>query len=169
MRKTLPWRVVFAALACVSAATVHAATAQQTFGVRLIVQESCTIGAAPTDVDFGTVTRQAGAVTTDGTAGSLSINCTSGTPYVIALNGGLNANGTSRRMAHATLTNTYAPYELYKEAARTNLWGNGTTFGTTVSGVGTGAAVPLSVYGRMNSRDFPAGTYNDTVTATITY
>jgi len=143
----------------------NAATATQNFGVKLVVQESCAIGTTPTDVDFGTRTRQTAAINTDAT-GSLSVNCSSGTPYTIALNGGLNANGTSRRMLAGA---NYASYVLYQDSGYATPWGDGTTFGTTVSGTGTGSAVATSVYGRLTSLNFPAGTYSDTVTATVTY
>jgi spore coat protein U-like protein len=60
------------------------------------------------------------------------------------------------------------PYELYQVAGGTTFWGN--TPGTdTVAGTGTGSAVPLSVHGKLTSTNFPAGTYEDTVTATVTY
>ena len=149
-----------------AAITGHAATATQSFGVKLVVQESCTIGASPTDVDFGTVTRATAAVNTDA-AGALSVNCSAGTPWSIALNSGLNADTTSRRMIFGT-TN-FAPYQLFQDSARATLWGNGTTFGSALAGTGTGAAVNVPVYGRLTSLNFPAGTYSDTVTATITY
>ncbi|NML42962.1 spore coat protein U domain-containing protein [Ramlibacter sp. G-1-2-2] len=156
-----------ALLAAASGAMVgtYAATATQTFGVKLVVQESCSIGTTPTDVDFGTHTRQTTAVNTDA-AGSLSINCSSGTPYTIALNGGLNATASTRQMLSGA---NVAAYVLYQDSARATPWGNGTTFGTTVSGTGTGAAVATPVYGRLTSLNFPAGTYSDTVTATVTY
>jgi spore coat protein U-like protein len=146
-------------------AAAHAQTATQTFGVRLVVQENCTIGATPTDVDFGTQTRTTAAGNTD-TSGSLSVNCSAGTPYTIALNGGLNADGTSRGMLAGA---NRAPYQLHQDAARTTLWGDGTTFGTVLGGTGTGAAQTVTIYGRLTSLNFPAGTYADTVTATVTY
>jgi spore coat protein U-like protein len=62
----------------------------------------------------------------------------------------------------------FVPYGLFRDAGRTLAWG--TTIGTnTLSGVGTGAAVSTPVYGRVTSRNAPAGTYTDTITATITY
>lgn len=155
-------------------AGAQAATATSTFLVKLVITESCTISTpAATDVDFASQTRATTAVSVTAT-GTLNVNCSAGTPYTVGLNGGLNSVGTvgtpatgDRRMKHSTSTNL-VPYELYQNSAATTYWGN--TAGTnTVAGTGTGAAVPLSVYGKLTSVNFPAGTYQDTVTATITY
>jgi spore coat protein U-like protein len=163
-----------AAVAAMGAA--QAATDTTTFKVKLTVTESCLIGATlPTDVSFANQARTAAALTLDA-AGQLNVNCTVGTAYNIGLNGGLNATipaGTAapvagnRRMRLGATTN-YVPYELYSNAARTTFWGN--TIGTsTLTGTGTGASVAVPVYGRVTSANVPAGAYEDTVTATVTY
>jgi spore coat protein U-like protein len=159
-------KLVALAALCGFIAAAQSATVAQSFGVKLVVQESCTISSTTTDVDFGTKTRQTAAINTDAT-GSFSVTCTSGTPYTIALNGGLHPNGTtSRRMISGA---NYAAYGLYTSSTYATQWGDGTTFGSVIGGTGTGAAVATPVYGRMTSLNFPAGTYNDTVTATVTY
>ena len=163
-----------AAVAAMGAA--QAATDTTTFKVKLTVTESCLTGATlPTDVSFANQARTAAALTLDA-AGQLNVNCTVGTAYNIGLNGGLNATipaGTAapvagnRRMRLGATTN-YVPYELYSNAARTTFWGN--TIGTsTLTGTGTGASVAVPVYGRVTSANVPAGAYEDTVTATVTY
>ena len=165
-----------AAVAAMGAAQAQAATDTTTFKVKLTVTESCLIGATlPTDVSFANQARTAAALTLDA-AGQLNVNCTVGTAYNIGLNGGLNATipaGTAapvlgnRRMRLGATTN-YVPYELYSNAARTTFWGN--TIGTsTLTGTGTGASVAVPVYGRVTSANVPAGAYEDTVTATVTY
>lgn len=151
----------------------QAATDSTTFKVKLTVTESCFISAtAPTDVDFGTQARTASAVTLDA-AGALNVNCTSGTPYTIGLNGGVNTTGTvaapvagDRRMRRGATTD-YLAYELYQNTGRTTFWGN--TTGSWLAGTGTGASVSVPVYGRAVSTNNTAGAYEDTVTATITY
>ena len=59
----------------------------------------------------------------------------------------------------------YVPYELYRNSARTQVWGQ--TIGTdTASGTGT---TTYQVYGRVPSLAYPAGNYSDTVLVTVDY
>ena len=60
-------------------------------------------------------------------------------------------------------------YTLYRDAARTQLWG--TTIGTdTVAGTGAGADQTLTIYARTPTQTVPPpGVYTDAVTITITY
>lgn len=154
-------------------AGAHAATATSTFKVTLTITESCTISTpTPTDVAFGSQTRATAAVNLNVT-GTLNVNCSAGTTYNIGLNGGSNSTGTAgspaagERRMKLTTGSTLVPYELY-QAVGTTFWGN--TVGTnTVSGTGTGSATSLSVHGKLTSTNFAAGSYEDTVTATITY
>lgn len=134
-----------------------------TFNVTITIVESCDIhtGAA-TNVAFGSQTRSAG---TADAAGTLQVNCSLNTAYNIALNNGSNFAAGTRRMANGGV---FVPYGLFKDAGRSTAWGN--TVGTnTLAGSGTGSAVAVPVYGRATSLNAPAGTYTDTVTATITY
>lgn len=152
----------------------HAATDTTTFKVKLVITESCTISTpAATDVDFGSQVRATTAVNLNVT-GTLNVNCSAGTSYTIGLNGGINTTGTigtptagQRRMKLSSGA-TLVPYELYQTSGGTTFWGN-TTGTNTVAGTGTGASVALSVHGKLTSVNFPAGSYEDTVTATITY
>ena len=62
-------------------------------------------------------------------------------------------------------------YQLYRDSNTppTTLWGDGTT-GAVYTGSGTGSAQTIPVYGQVPSQVTPtAGTYKDTVTATITF
>jgi outer membrane usher protein len=63
-------------------------------------------------------------------------------------------------------------YGLYRDAARTRPWGDG-SFGTsTVTSTGGGVNVVRThtVYGRLPAQGVPPpGSYSDTVTVTITY
>jgi spore coat protein U-like protein len=63
----------------------------------------------------------------------------------------------------------YITYELYRNSARTQRWGN--TLNTdTVTGTGNGNIQNLSVYGRVPAQTTPnAGTYTDVVVVTVTY
>lgn len=58
-------------------------------------------------------------------------------------------------------------YQLYTDASRTKVWGS--TGGTdTLAGTGDGPAQSIPVYGRLESANVKAGSYTDTITATIT-
>lgn len=175
MQRNIMRRLARAALAAslAVAAAGHAATDSTTFKVKIVITESCSISTtAPSDVVFGTVARTSTTSNYDA-AGALNVNCSAGTPYAIGLTGGANSTGTpaapaagDRRMKHATAS-VYVPYDLYQNSTRTTFWGNGTA--NSLSGTGTGASVAVPVYGRLTNVNFAAGSYEDTVTATITY
>ncbi|MBX9401135.1 spore coat U domain-containing protein [Lysobacter sp. BMK333-48F3] len=156
----------FALLA--AAAPALAADDSTTFDVTITITSSCTISAtAPTDVNFGSV---ASTATNVDAQGQLVVTCTPGTAYTIALDNGQNGSDVnSRKMSDGT---TEVPYQLYRAGARGSgdVWGSTTGVGGNVlAGSGTGAAQNLPVYGRTPSANFPAATYSDVVTATITY
>ncbi|KAF1708551.1 hypothetical protein CSC70_12970 [Pseudoxanthomonas kalamensis DSM 18571] len=156
--------IATALIAAGVAGSAHAATDTATFQVQIVITESCDISTvAPTDIDFGTHTRSTGAPA-DAT-GTITVNCSNGTPYQIGLDNGQNALATQRRMANGGI---FVPYNLYSDNGRTVLWGN--TLNTdTVSGTGTAADQAYTVYGRVPSTNYPTGTYLDTVTATVIY
>src|SRR5690606_41443802 len=91
-----------------------------------------------------------------------------GTSSPVSLEEGSNAGGggiAARNMAGGV---NLVAYQLYSDAGLTQVWGE--TIGTdTVAGTGTGAVQALSVYGEVPSANSPAGTYTDTITATITF
>jgi spore coat protein U-like protein len=148
-----------------------------TFNVKIIILKACTItAAAATDVDFGSVASTATANTD--AQGSVTANCTPLTPYNIALNAGVNAGTandvTTRRMKNidaAVLTNNFVAYQLYRDGGRTQVWGS-TTGTNTLAGTGSGLNQAYPVYGRVanpSANNAAAGSYLDTVMATITY
>lgn len=136
------------------------------FNVKIVIQTACDVAAsAPTDVNFGTV---ASTATNIDNAGTLRVRCTPGSAYNIALNNGQNGSTVNdRKMAKGT---DLVPYQLYRASARGvgDVWG--ATVGTnTYAGSGNGAVQDVTVYGRVPSANFPAGSYNDVVMATIIY
>jgi spore coat protein U-like protein len=150
--------------------TALAATDTVQFQVRLVITESCDIQTvAATDMDFLTHARsEHGPVDAEG---SLVVNCSAGTPYTIGLDAGANsttatASADNRRMISDN--GDFLPYGLYRDAGRTLFWGD-VIGADTLAGTGSGSAESIPVYGRVLSINAPAGTYADTVTATITY
>lgn len=161
-------RILAALVATLMAGTAFAATDTTTFNVKIVITSSCDIHTvAATNVDFGS---QPSTATNIDNQGALNLSCTPGTAYTVALDNGQNGTDVnSRKMANGT---DLVPYQLYRVAARGagDVWGSTTGAGGNVlAGSGTGSTVSIPVYGRVPSANFPAGTYNDIVTATVTY
>lgn len=149
----------------------NAQTATDTLAVDATVSASCTIGT--TTVAFGDYDPVNTNSTTDlDNTGEVSVTCTSGSSATITLGAGANAGGSStdaapeRRLTDAT---DFLTYSLFSDSERTTEWGN--TELTGVASSGTGNAVAHTVYGRIDQGQSTvgAGTYSDTVTATVTF
>jgi|HubBroStandDraft_5_1064220.scaffolds.fasta_scaffold42456_3 spore coat protein U-like protein len=129
---------------------------------------SCT--ATATNVAFGTYTPlQAGVLASTGT---ITISCTGVTgrnTVTIDLSQGASGLYTTRNLkAGATTLN----YNLYQDAANTEIWGNGTGGSTEASATIRKAAptAVLTVYGSVLARQDPSpGTYGDTITVSVNY
>lgn len=166
--------VVYAAymLSLCAAATAQAGTATANLTVQITITASCTINAATLDFGSNPGTNLV-ASNVDGST-TVSVTCTSGSPYSIGMDNGTNVSGSQRRMkSGANLLN----YNLYVDSGRTNAWTTAASNSTCTSanscflGTGNGSAQSVSIYGRVPSVGTapPAGTYTDTVTMTITY
>jgi len=160
------WELAFACAAIAFAAiqSAHAATDSDTMAVTATVVASCNVDAS--DLLFGNYDPVAASPLDVGT--SIDVTCTNGTAYTVALDEGLGAGATiaSRRMTAGADTLVYS---LYRNAGRTNVWGE-TAGVDTVAGTGTGAAQDIDVYGRVTANQTaPAGAFSDTVTVTVTY
>jgi spore coat protein U-like protein len=143
---------------------VLATTTTTTFQSQIVIQAQCVIVSAST-LNFGT--QGVLSANVDQTS-TIQVQCTNTTPYNIGLNAGTGAGATVavRKMTSGGAT---VNYSLYTDAGRSTVWGN--TVGTdTVSATGNGAAQSTTVFGRVPVQTTPtAGTYNDTVTVTVTY
>lgn len=152
------------ALLGVSSLSMAQTTATDDMTVTALVENSCVITAA--DLDFGTVNVLSGA---DVDASSdISVTCTQDAAYEVGLNGGDELDVANRAMGDgATGSLNYA---LYSDTGRTTNWGE-TTAVDVVGGTGNGAAQTLTIYGRVpqGQSTVVAGTYTDTITATVTY
>lgn len=102
-------------------------------------------------------------VSLDG-AGSVSVSCDAPAAYSIAISSG-NGSYAARWMASGT---HQLAYNLYREASRSTIWGDGTGGSTVVTGSDTGAT--HTVYGRIPSRqNVHAGSYSDSIVVVVTY
>ena len=142
------------------------------FEVLIAIQATCTVVAAD-DIDFGTQFSTPGQI--DQT-GNINVWCTRGTEFQLGLDGGT----TNRDVKNRGMTNlptggdaaVKIPYTLSYDSFGGANWGNssGTWFIGTGAGLGDGDVVRVPVYARATlSGQEPAGTYSDTVTATLTY
>jgi spore coat protein U-like protein len=130
-------------------------------GVSGVVAATCTI--TTSSVSFGPYSgSQLDSV------GQVIPQCLQGVNWTLSLGPGTapGATTSSRRMMSGV---NELPYALYRDAARTENWGN--ALGTdTVSGAGTGLAQSIPVYGRIPAgANMVVGTYTDVVLATVTF
>jgi len=127
---------------------------------------SCTISA--TSVNFGNYNVFAGAAL-DST-GTISYRCNAAAANItIALSRGTSSTYTPRTMA---LSGEIMNYNLYTNAARTTIWGDGTG-GTAVHFQGNppnNSNVNVTIFGRIPAgQDVRAGSFTDTISATINF
>jgi spore coat protein U-like protein len=146
-----------ALLACLAGIpTAYAATTTTTFTVTATVPSVCSVSA--TNLSFGTYAN----AQIDATS-IVSVTCTSGGGYTVALDNGTNYSVPNRRMTNGSAS---LNYELYSDSGRSVIW-NSTN---TVAGTGSGSAQDLTVYGRLTAtQGLIAGFYTDTITVTVTY
>lgn len=161
--------------ACLLAAVLgtsgaHAGTATGTFQVTGTVVSSCNVSGSL--LNFGAaIDPLSSAVPIDATS-TLTVQCTNTTPYSVALDAGTNAGSASSFATRAMKNGAHTlGYQLYLNAGRSSVWGDGTGGSAPANGTGTGSSQTLTIYGRLptlGSTVVP-GTYTDTVTVTITY
>jgi spore coat protein U-like protein len=144
-----------------------AATATANLNVSASVSAVCTINTAP--VAFGAYDPVvANAAANLNGSGTVTVACTKGASATIDLGNGGNLSGGSRRMGSGS---DFLNYALYKDAARTQVWGTGLAGGTTLTyNSATKAATAITVYGTVpQNQDVTVGAYSDVVLATINY
>jgi spore coat protein U-like protein len=163
MRISLAFGCTVAAL-FLATPSAMAATATGSFNSQIIITAQCKVQSAST-LNFGSPGVLDAAVNA---TSSVSVQCTNGQGYTISLDGG---NGTSGTTTTRTMENgsEFVNYAMFKDAARTQNWGNaGGEIMTALTG--NGAAQSYTVYGQVPVQTTPtAGTYTDTVTVTVTY
>jgi spore coat protein U domain-containing protein, fimbrial subunit CupE1/2/3/6 len=136
------------------------------------VLESCAISA--TSVAFGSYDPLSAAPAD--VAGTVSMTCTvtlvaAGASWNIRLSVGGSGSYAPRRMASG---GNFLNYNLYTNAGRTTVWGDGTGGTSYISGSQTlligNTAFNYPVYGRIPvAQDRPSGSYTDTIIVTLNY
>jgi spore coat protein U-like protein len=134
--------------------------------VPVAARAQCTVTA--TAVSFGTYLPFSG--TPADSTGSVTVGCRLFGPYTVSLNAGLHASGSfsNRRMSSGP---GFMSYQLYTNATRTTVWGDGTGGTSVVSAFCSRVCnTNYSVYGRIPARQVVnPGTYTDTILVTVTF
>lgn len=141
---------------------VSAKTLTNTMVARLDVESACRLITSP--LSFGAaniISAQIDATTT------IRLQCGPQVAYTVGIDNGQNYNG-QRRMSRGGGLFAYVPYEIYRNAGRTQIWGsaapNLVTGTTPVNG-----QVTLTMYGRVPASIVLPAEYTDTVTVTVNF
>jgi spore coat protein U-like protein len=103
----------------------------------------------------------------DGT-GRVTVACTKGAAPSIGLGTGSSASGSARRLSDGG--SNYLSYELFQDSGRSVTWTNSGSGLLTPVAATSKAARDFTVYGRIaGNQDVPAGSYTDSVVATVNF
>jgi len=148
------------------ASPAFASTTSSTLNVDATVTANCTLSTSA--ISFGTVNPISGS-NVDATGG-ISVTCTNGTSWTASagVGSGSGASFAARRMSSGGNT---LNYNIFTDAGRTTVWGDGTGSTATLGNSGTGTAQNVTLYGRVASGQTAVtpGSYSDTVAVTVTY
>src|SRR5471030_596629 len=177
-KNSLLLAILAAATLTLTAGAQAAGTLTGQIGVQLIISTGCTVGNGSTTggtnqwgtLNFGNyadLTSIINGSVTGANGSAVTITCSTGLTPTLSLNGGLAATGAVRAM---TSSGNKISYRLFSDAAHTTEISINTpvtlTTGTT--------AQNIPIYGRVlpgdqTSTTPAAGTYNDTVVATLSW
>lgn len=165
------WSVGLAAtlmlLVAASSRSHASGSASANLGVSASVANNCTISTSP--LAFGSYDPVvANASTNLDATGTVTVACTKGATATIGLGLGSNAAGNTRRMTDGS--SNFLSYEVYQDSSRATVWGNSGADLLSPSAAPSKNTRDFTVYGRVPSnQDVPAGSYTDTVTATVNF
>lgn len=151
-----------------AAFSIQAANDNATFQVRAQVQAVCLIDSAA-DLDFGLIA--AGADVS--TSGDIVWRCTNGTAGTLSLDGGTTSADITARNMSGLVATTNLNYQLFTDAAFTQVFGDGTNGNTSgAPGLGMTNVITTTVHGQILDASIAAADpdlYSDTVTVTLTF
>lgn len=127
--------------------------------------QSCTVSTIA--VNFGSYIIS-DAAPSDAT-GNVDVTCDPGIPYTVKLDAGQNSGGgfNPRKMQLSDGVDTLN-YNLYRDSAKTEVWGDGTGNTYVQTRVGSGGTAHLTVYGSVPAgQNVRAGLYTDAVTVIL--
>jgi len=138
------------------------------FQAKVNIVPACALISVPAIMDFGTSSTPGAVVDI---AAGLSMRCSQGVGYTIGLDQGNTFLGGQRnmRLIGGSIMHT-VPYNLYRNAARTQLWRDNPT-ADVVQGTGSGQNQTYTIYGRATVPDpIPTvGQFQDTVVIKLYY
>lgn len=144
-------------------ASMTAQTVRFPFVITATVINNCNISTTP--LSFGSSTLLNTAVTSTAT---ISVQCTNGDAYEVALDGGTTTGSVSARQMVGANQGAKVSYQLYTDSAYGTPWGDGTSSTSMATGTGSGAAQSLTVYGKVPVQTVPVpDSYSDTIKATV--
>lgn len=164
LKPSLAARALICAGLAVAPRVADPATVTTTFNVSTDVVTACNVSATP--LAFGSYTASAASNSTS----IITVACSNTVPYNVGLDAGTSTGATvTTRAMTGPAGSLPLDYSLFQDSARTVNWGN--TVGTdTVAGTGNGSGQTLTVYGQVPAgQGNRPGTYNDTITVTLTY
>jgi spore coat protein U-like protein len=158
--------VIAAVTLSLSSSAAFSQTATGTMGVTMTVAAECTLATDP--IAFGPQGLIATAVNI---TGNITVQCTAGAPYQIALNAGTGVGATiATRLMTGTAHGQLASYTIHQGTAAGVVWGITPGTDTLDSAAATGNAEVLPFVAVLNAaQSVQADDYTDTVTATISY
>lgn len=164
MQKGITRLILAAALMCGSA-SAWAGSTMTFLQVSVTVVPNCRVSV--TDLAFGNYDPLLANIEQplDGSA-QLQMVCTKNSQATVMFDAGRNGVASSRVM---TMGTERVSYDLFRDSARTQRWGDGTD---AIHVVGTGNPNPLqfTVFGRVPpGQEVGAGSYSDIVTATVDF
>lgn len=127
-------------------------------------EAACTV--STTGVAFGTY--DVFATSADDANGSIRVRCDTASTVTVQIGRGSAPTFAPRAMRQGPLV---LNYNLYRNSARTTVWGDGTAgTSTLVLSVNANQTRTQTVFGRVPAlQDVPAGGYTDTVVVTIIF
>jgi spore coat protein U-like protein len=145
-----------------AARAARALAAASLLGAWAAPAAAATCDVSPQGVNFGGYDPLA-AAPTDG-VGTIAISCDSPVSFTVSLSSGAGSYGERRMIGGVT----ELAYNLYVDASRLVVWGDGNGGSSTYST--SSDSVDIPVYGRIPARqNIPAAAYADTIVVTITY
>lgn len=143
----------------------NAGSSNDTFTVSATVVDTCTISAA--DMAFGNYDPLS--VTPTAGTSDLTVSCTLLAPYTIELDAGTGTGATTTQRYMEDGSSNQLEYSIFQDVTHLLNWGLEVET-TEVSGVGTGLPVATTMFGQIvANQQVPAGSYSDTVTATLNF
>ena len=155
--------VLFGAILSTAPSAASAKTLTNTLDARLRVDTSCRLFTEP--LQFGNANIFSGVV--DATA-RIRLSCGPAVAYSVAIDNGQHYNGQRRMFGPPPGWFSYVNYQIYRNAARTQVWG--ATPATMMTGTTpVNGDVTLIAYGRVPNSIVLPREYTDIVTVTVNF